>query len=42
MAKSVDVLLISPVTAEALTPVVKQVMDAGIPVVTMDRKVNTT
>lgn len=41
MAKSVDVLLISPVTAEALTPVVKQVMDAGIPVVTMDRKVNT-
>ncbi|HEY0868288.1 MAG TPA: substrate-binding domain-containing protein, partial [Fimbriimonas sp.] len=30
-----------PVTAEALTPVVKQAMDAGIPVVTMDRKVNT-
>jgi ribose transport system substrate-binding protein len=41
MARGVDVLLISPVTAEALTPVVKQVMDAGTPVVTMDRKVNT-
>lgn len=41
MAQSVDILLMSPVTAEALTPVVKQVMDAGTPVVTMDRKVNT-
>ena len=41
IAKQVKVLLISPVTAEALTPVVKQAMDAGIPVVTMDRKVNT-
>jgi ribose transport system substrate-binding protein len=41
IAKDVDILLISPVTADALTPVVKQVMDAGIPVVTMDRKVNT-
>jgi ribose transport system substrate-binding protein len=41
MARGVDILLISPVTAEALTPVVKQVMDTGTPVVTMDRKVNT-
>jgi ribose transport system substrate-binding protein len=41
MAQGIDVLLISPVTAEALTPVVKQAMDAGIPVVTMDRKVDT-
>ena len=41
MARGIDILLISPVTAEALTPVVKQVMDAGTPVVTMDRKVNT-
>jgi ribose transport system substrate-binding protein len=41
LAQDIDVLLISPVTAEALTPVVKQAMDAGIPVVTMDRKVNT-
>jgi ribose transport system substrate-binding protein len=41
MARGIKVLLMSPVTAEALTPVVTQVMDAGIPVVTMDRKVNT-
>ena len=34
-------LIISPVTADALTPVVKQAMDAGIQVVTLDRKVNT-
>ena len=41
IAKQVKVLLISPVTAEALTPVVKQAMDAGIPVVTMELKVIT-
>jgi ribose transport system substrate-binding protein len=41
MARGVKVLIISPVTAEALTPVVKQAMTAGIPVVTLDRKVNT-
>jgi ribose transport system substrate-binding protein len=32
--------MISPVTAQALTPVVREVLDRGIPVVTMDRKVN--
>jgi ribose transport system substrate-binding protein len=41
IAQNVKTLIISPVTAEALTPVVKQAMDAGIPVVTLDRKVNT-
>ena len=41
IAQGVKVLVISPVTADALTPVVKQAMDAGIPVVTLDRKVNT-
>src|SRR5262245_56081905 len=41
MAQGIKVLIISPVTADALTPVVKQAMDAGIPVVTLDRKVNT-
>jgi ribose transport system substrate-binding protein len=41
IARGVKVLVISPVTAEALTPVVKQAMSAGIPVVTLDRKVNT-
>jgi len=41
IAQGVKVLIISPVTADALTPVVKQAMGAGIPVVTLDRKVNT-
>ncbi len=41
IAQKVKTLIISPVTADALTPVVKQAMDAGIPVVTLDRKVNT-
>jgi ribose transport system substrate-binding protein len=41
IAQNVKTLIISPVTADALTPVVKQAMDAGIPVVTLDRKVNT-
>jgi ribose transport system substrate-binding protein len=41
IAQGVKVLIISPVTADALTPVVAQAMGAGIPVVTLDRKVNT-
>jgi ribose transport system substrate-binding protein len=41
LAQGIEVLIISPVTADALTPVVKQAMDAGIPVLTLDRKVNT-
>lgn len=41
IAQNVKTLIISPVTADALTPVVKQAMDAGISVVTLDRKVNT-
>jgi ribose transport system substrate-binding protein len=41
LAQGVDVLVLSPVTADALTPVVKQAMDAGIPVLTLDRGVNT-
>jgi ribose transport system substrate-binding protein len=41
IAQGVKVLIISPVTADALTPVVAQAMSAGIPVVTLDRKVNT-
>ncbi len=41
IAQNVKTLIVSPVTADALTPVVKQAMDAGIPVVTLDRKVNT-
>lgn len=41
MAQKIKVLMISPVTAQALTPVIKEVMAQGIPVLTMDRKVNT-
>ena len=41
LAQGIKVLIISPVTADALTPVVKQAMDAGVPVLTLDRKVNT-
>lgn len=41
LAQDVDVLVISPVTADALTPVVKLAMDSGIPVLTLDRGVNT-
>jgi ribose transport system substrate-binding protein len=41
MARGIKVLIISPLQAQALTPIVKQAMDAKIPVVTLDREVNT-
>lgn len=41
IAQGIKVLMISPLTEQALTPVVKEAMDAGIKVVTLDRKVNT-
>jgi ribose transport system substrate-binding protein len=41
MARGVKVLIISPVQAEPLTPIVKQIMEANIPLVTLDREVNT-
>jgi ribose transport system substrate-binding protein len=41
VAQGINVLMISPVTAQALTPAVADVMAQGIPVLTMDRKVNT-
>jgi ribose transport system substrate-binding protein len=41
LAQGIDILVISPVTADALTPVVKQAMDAGVEVLTLDRSVNT-
>ncbi|KQZ29159.1 ribose ABC transporter substrate-binding protein [Mesorhizobium sp. Root552] len=40
IARGVNVLMISPLTSDALTPVVQQALDAGIKVVSMDRKVN--
>ena len=41
LAQGIQVLMISPLTADALTPVVADAMAAGVKVVTMDRKVNT-
>jgi len=41
MTRGIKVLVISPLQAQALTPIVKQVIDAKIPVVTLDREVNT-
>lgn len=41
IAQKVDAIIISPVTSDALTPVVKEAMDAGIPVITVDREVDT-
>lgn len=41
LARGIDVLMISPLTAQALTPVVRQAVEQGIPVVTLDREVNT-
>jgi ABC-type sugar transport system substrate-binding protein len=39
IAKKYDGVLISPITAEGMAPAVQQVVDAGIPVVTIDRTV---
>ena len=40
IARGIDVLMISPLTSDALTPIVADALEAGIPVVTLDRKVN--
>lgn len=39
IARELDGVLISPLTADAMAPAVQQVVDAGIPVVTVDRTV---
>jgi ribose transport system substrate-binding protein len=41
MARGIDCLIITPVQAEALTPVVERAMEAGIIVITLDREVNS-
>jgi len=41
ISQGIDVLIITPVTADAMTPVVKKAMDGGIKVITLDRGVNT-
>ncbi|MFW6182136.1 MAG: ABC transporter substrate-binding protein [Spirochaetota bacterium] len=39
MTRGVDLMIVSPATAEALTPIVERVMDRGIPVITVDRNI---
>jgi ribose transport system substrate-binding protein len=41
ISQGIDVLILTPVTADAMTPVTKKAMDAGIKVITLDREVNT-
>src|SRR6201993_3859454 len=41
ISRGIKVLVISPLQAQALTPVGKQAMEANIPVITLDRAVNT-
>lgn len=41
ISQGVDAIILSPLTADALTPVAQQAMEAGIPVITVDREVNT-
>ena len=40
ITQGVDVLLLTPLTADELTPAAQRALDAGIPVITLDRSVN--
>jgi ribose transport system substrate-binding protein len=40
IARGIDVLLLTPLSAEALTPAAERAIDAGIPVITLDREVD--
>lgn len=41
IARGIDVLLLTPLTSDALTPAAQRALDAGIPVITLDRGVET-
>jgi ribose transport system substrate-binding protein len=41
IARGIDLLIIAPITAEGLTDICATAMEKGIPVVTLDRNVNT-
>jgi ribose transport system substrate-binding protein len=41
ITRKIDVLILTPVTADAMSPVTKKAIDAGIKVITLDRQVNT-
>ncbi len=40
IARGIDVLLLTPLTEDALTPAAQRALDAGIPVITLDRAVS--
>jgi ribose transport system substrate-binding protein len=40
LSREIDILLISPLQSDPLTPAVKKALDAGIPVIVLDRNVN--
>jgi len=40
IARGVDVLLLTPLTADELTPAAERALESGIPVITLDRSVN--
>jgi len=42
VSKGIDLLIVSPNEAEPLTPTVERVFDGGIPVIIVDRKINST
>lgn len=41
MKSGIDILIVSPNEAEQLTPVVEEVYNRGIPVIVIDRKINS-
>ncbi|WP_175637085.1 substrate-binding domain-containing protein [Oceanobacillus sojae] len=41
VSQGVDILVVSPHSSDALTPIIAEVMEKGIPVITVDRTVNT-
>ncbi len=41
IARNINALILTPLTADALSPVTKRAMDAKIPVITLDREVET-
>jgi ABC-type sugar transport system substrate-binding protein len=42
VSKGIDLLIVSPNEAEPLTPTVEKVFSEGIPVIVVDRKINST
>jgi len=42
VSKGIDLLIVSPNEAEPLTPTVERVFSGGIPVIVVDRKINST